>query len=72
LRLWTTDDARCLLQSHASLFSSQPQGICALQEYPGLVAVYCDDQTVAIIDTYTMHSVYECKVPKMKAFHTVR
>lgn len=39
LRLWNTDDGRCVLASHHTMLQSKPVGMCVMNDYPGYVAV---------------------------------
>jgi len=39
LRLWNTDDGRCILASHATMLPSKAKGLSVLSDYPGYVAV---------------------------------
>lgn len=71
IRVWTTDDGRCVLCSHKSMLPSKPVGIVALSEYPGYAAVACANSEVLIVDLYTMHAHSTISLPEMSGFTSI-
>jgi hypothetical protein len=54
IRLWNTDDGRCVLASTPNLIQNKAVGMTALSDYPGYVAVAGDKSDVYIINVFTM------------------
>lgn len=54
LRLWNTDDGRCVLASSSDLIQNKAIGMTALGDYPGYIAVAGDKSDIFIINVFTM------------------
>lgn len=52
LRLWNTDDGRCILASHSTMLASKAKGLSVLSDYPGYVAVVGSLGEVSIVNVY--------------------
>ena len=56
LRLWNTDDGRCVLSSHHTQLKSKGLGMVYIQGMlPGFVAIVGDTGDICILNVYTMH-----------------
>ena len=61
LRLWSTDDGRCIMTSPAALFhEKRPKALYKLGEdmFPGIVLCFCEQKEILVVNVHTMTVVH--------------
>jgi len=54
LRLWNTDDGRCIIVSHPGMLVTKVKSIVDIKGFPGVVGLVGVAGDVYIVNTYTM------------------
>lgn len=70
IRLWNTDDGRCVSQSCLDLFVTKALGMINIEDYPGYIAVIGGEGDLYIINVYTMTMLNHCCL-QFKGFHSI-
>jgi len=61
LRLWSTEDGRCIMTSPVDLFhEKRPKKLYKLSDetFPGIVLCFCEQKEILVINVYTMTLIH--------------